>query len=166
MAMENTFLIGWQACDFDKGKRMFSMWYLVNLAKNGCKVTNIVRSNFIALFSSYFLCYLSSRCERLPCEQNSKCQSLPPKNLLLQSHISHQHPHTCCRFPYGAVQFCTWGRYPDLYHGWWCRKIFQHPENSHWWSGVCAYTTARTPGLSAHYGNQTDSIQHHQHFRG
>lgn len=77
MVMENTFLIGWQACDFDKGKRMFSIWYLVNLAKNGCKVTNIVRSNFTALFSCYFLCYLSSRCERLPCEQNSECQSLP-----------------------------------------------------------------------------------------
>lgn len=29
------------------------------------------------LFSCYFLYYFSSRCERLPCEQNSECQSLP-----------------------------------------------------------------------------------------
>lgn len=32
---------------------------------------------FVLLFSYYFLCYHSSRCERLPCEQNSECQSLP-----------------------------------------------------------------------------------------
>lgn len=33
--------------------------------------------HFMLLCSWYILCYLTSRCERLPCEQNTECQSLP-----------------------------------------------------------------------------------------
>lgn len=32
---------------------------------------------FYLFLLCYILCFLSSRCERLPCEQNTECQSLP-----------------------------------------------------------------------------------------